>query len=309
MRIFQTARFRSAAIFLAGALAAILFLSQFAFRHSNQPGAGYPDTALQQQLVSLPEIPEQMTFAGEKVPLERWEIKEALDRELIYNYNATGHMSYILKLTTRYFPLIEERLKANGVPDDFKYLCVAESSLQNAISRVGASGFWQFMKDTAPGYDLTITSEVDERYNVLKSTDAACNYLKKAYQKFGNWTAAAASYNCGMGGYNSQATFQHTYDYYNLMLPDETNKYIFRILTFKHLISHAKQFGYQVNETNGYLPLPSRQIVVTTSIPNLADWAISQGTNYKMLRIYNPWLRSRSLTVGKGNRYTIQLPQ
>jgi hypothetical protein len=309
MGISMSTRFKSVIIFSLGVLAAILFISQVAFKENEEKSGGRGGNgAYAQQQFFLPEVPEQMTFAGEKVPLERWEIKEAFDRELIYNYNNPGHISYILKLSKRYFPLIEERLKANGVPDDFKYLCVAESNLQNLISRVGATGFWQFMKDTAPGYNLSVNEQVDDRYDVLKSTDAACKYLKTAYNKFGNWTAAAASYNCGMGGYNNQATIQKTNNYYDLLLPEETNKYIFRILTFKQLISNAKELGFMVDDRNGYKPVNTRQVTVTESIPNLVDWAISNGTTYKMLKLLNPWLRSRSLTVAGGKSFVIKLP-
>jgi hypothetical protein len=249
-----------------------------------------------------------MTFAGEKVPLERWEINEAFDRELIYNYNTPGHISYLLKLSKRYFPLIEERLKQNGVPDDFKYLCVAESNLQNLTSRVGATGFWQFMSSTGPGFNLNINANVDDRYDVIKSTDAACKYLKQAYAKFGNWTAAAASYNCGMGGYNNQATFQQTKYYYDLLLPEETSKYIFRILTFKHLMGNAKEMGYLVDDENSYQPIKTKTVTVSSSISNLAQWALDNGTNYKMLKLLNPWMREKFLTVNPGKSYEVKLP-
>lgn len=305
----MSSKFKSVIIFSLGALAATLFISQLAFKENNKKNEGRSgNSAYAQQQFYLPEVPSEMTFAGEKVPLERWEIREAFDRELIYNYNNPGHISYILKLSKRYFPLIEERLKANGVPDDFKYLCVAESNLQNLISRVGATGFWQFMSGTAPGYNLTVSDQVDERYDVLKSTDAACKYLKTAYNKFGNWTAAAASYNCGMGGYNNQATYQQTKYYYDLLLPEETNKYIFRILTFKQLISNAKEMGYMVDDKNGYKPYPMKQVTVTSSIPDLAQWARANGTTYKMLKLLNPTLRSKSLTLSGGRTFVMNLP-
>jgi membrane-bound lytic murein transglycosylase D len=310
MVTLMTTKIKSIILFSMGALATALFFSQVAFKENDKKGGGNSAHAnAPQQQFYLPEVPDQMTLFGEKVPLERWEIREAFDRELIYNYNNPGHISYILKLSKRYFPLIEERLKANGVPDDFKYLCVAESNLQNLISRVGATGFWQFMKTTSPGYNLTVTNEVDERYDVLKSTEAACKYLKQGYAKFGNWTAAAASYNCGMGGYNAQATFQQTKNYYDLLLPDETNKYIFRILTFKHLISNATELGYMVNDNNGYKPFNTREVTVSSSIPNLAQWALNNGTTYKMLKILNPWMRGRSLPVAGGKTYIVKLPR
>lgn len=292
--------------FLLGAVTGILIFSQMAFREDSNKQK--PAKQMVQQF-ELPVIPAEMTFAGENVPIERWEVREAFDRELIYAYYNPGHMSYILKLSKRYFPIIEERLKANNLPEDFKYLCVAESNLQNLTSPVGAKGFWQFMSYTAPGYNLEVREDVDERYDVIKSTDAACKYLKQAYAKFGNWTAAAASYNCGMGGYNTQASFQKTKYYYDLQLPVETNKYMFRILTFKLLMSHPQRYGYLVNEKNGYKMADTRTVIVTSSIPNLAQWAINNGTTYKMVRLLNPWIRSKSLAITGGKSYGVRLPK
>lgn len=291
--------------FLLGLLTGILIIAQLAFTENEKKekkNDGYAPPQL-----FLPKVPEQMSFAGEQVPLQRWEVTEAFDRELIYNYGNAAHISYILKLSKRFFPIIEERLKVNGVPDDFKYLCVAESNLQNAISRVGATGFWQFMSYTGPGYNLEINKNVDDRYHVSKSTDAACMYLKQAYAKFGNWTAAVASYNCGQGGYNQQATFQQTKYYYDLQLPEETNKYIFRILTFKYLISNATELGYTVNEDNGYQPYNTKSIIISATIPNLAQWALDNNTTYKMLKLLNPWMRGRSLIVKPGKSYEVKL--
>ena len=258
--------------------------------------------------VHIPEVPESISFAGEEVPLKRWEIKERFDRELLIIYYQTSTIIYLNKLANRYFPIIEERLKANGVPEDFKYLCVAESNLQNAISRVGATGFWQFMSYTGPGYNLEIGKDVDERYHVMKSTDAACKYLKQAYAKFGSWTAAAASYNCGMGGYQRQAGIQFTKNYYDLLLPEETNRYMFRILSFKHLLENSEKLGFNVPDEDLYQPHSTRSVEVNQTIPDLAQYAIDQGTTYKMLRILNPWLRSTTLIVKPGKTYIIHLP-
>ncbi len=255
-------------------------------------------------------MPDHLSFAGEKVPLERWDVKERLDREVLFNYYNQANVLFLLKLANRYFPLIEQRLRANGVPEDFKYLCVAESNLLGgAVSRVGATGFWQFMNGTAPGYGLEVNSQVDHRYDIIRSTDAASKYLKDAYQRFGSWTAAAASYNCGMGGYNGQATFQGTKHYYDLLLPEETNRYIFRILAFKHLMENAEELGFILKEEDAYPAIPYREVVVTSSISNLADFARANGTTYKMLRQMNPWLRGRSLTVKSSKSYVIQLPK
>jgi len=256
-----------------------------------------------------PHVPSSIDFCGEAVPLDRWEVREKLDRELLVNTYLHGSQLYILKLAGRYFPIIEERLKANGVPPDLKYVCVAESALQqNAWSSVGAASFWQFMKDTGPRYGLEINDEVDERFNVVKATDAACQYFKEAYSKFGSWTAAAASYNCGMAGFAKQAEFQQSNNYYDLIFPEETNRYVFRIVALKHLLSNAKKYGMMIEEGDEYKPLKARTVMVDKSITNLTEFAVANGTTYKMLKIYNPWLRDRKLTVKPGKTYEIQLP-
>jgi hypothetical protein len=250
-----------------------------------------------------------MSFAGEAVPLDRWDVRERFDRELLLNYYNPANVLFLVKMSNRYFPIISERLKAAGVPDDFKYLCVAESNLVGgAVSKSGAVGFWQFMNNTAPGYGLRTSSEVDDRHDIERSTDAACAYLKRAYAKYQSWTAAAASYNCGQGGYSSQAAFQGTTDYYNLYLPEETNRYIFRILTFKHLLQNATSLGFVVKEEERYPAIPVRTVSVSTSIPNLARFAQVNGTTYKMLRQLNPWIKGRSLTVRSGTTHIIKLP-
>lgn len=256
-----------------------------------------------------PMVPSSLDFCGEKVPLDRWEVKERLDRELLVNSYLHGSQLYVIKLSGRYFPIIEERLKANGLPDDMKYLCVAESSLQqNAMSGVGAASFWQFMKDTGPAYGLEINDEVDERFHVVKATDAACKYLKAAYDKFGTWTAAAASYNCGQAGYLKQVDFQGPNNYYDLIFPEETNRYVFRILALKHILSNPQTYGLYLEPGEEYKPLKGRTILVDKSIPNLADFAKENNVSYKMLKIYNPWLRAQKLTVKPGKTYEIVLP-
>lgn len=301
---------KSALYLFLGILIGGGLMASFAFREVS-PGEGTvdvkPDGRLQYKWYA-PELPKSMSFAGERVPLERAEIREQLDRELLYNYYNQYSTIYILKLADRYLPIIEPMLRANGIPDDFKYLCIAESALQNQTSRVGAVGFWQFMPATASQFGLELNDEVDERYNVAKSTDAACRYFWQAYKKLGSWTAAAASYNMGQGGYNSQAAFQQNTDYYDLLLPEETMRYIFRILAFKQLISDAPHFGYIVSKGDSYKPYKTRMVNVTASIPNLAQYAIDNGTTYRMLKQLNPWLRDRKLTIHGGKSYGIALP-
>jgi len=297
-------KFILAGAFVAGIIVCFAGLSLFGFKEE-------PKTQINNAGFSPappPSIPANMSFAGEAVPLQRWEIREQLDRELLYNYYQPGNIYYMLKLSARHFPQIEAQLKANNIPDDFKYLCVAESNIQNLVSKVGATGFWQFMKTTAPGYNLEVSATVDERYHVAKSTDAACTYLKKAYEKFGNWTAAAASYNCGMGGYNERSAFQGTNNYYDLVLPDETQRYIFRILAFKHLLGNADSLGFKLPVGSAYEPIKTRKLLVTQSVSNLSTFASNNGTNYKILKWLNPWLRGKSLAVKPGKIYEIVFP-
>ncbi|MBL7718870.1 MAG: lytic transglycosylase domain-containing protein [Flavipsychrobacter sp.] len=293
-----------------GAVIGAAAIISFSFRERNEAEepVSVNDNGRLQYKWYAPELPRNVQFAGEKVPLERWEVREALDRELLVNSYSHSQTLYALKLAKRYFPMIEERLKANGVPDDFKYLCVAESHLQNQTSRAGAVGFWQFMKDTGPHYGLVINDDVDERYNVRKSTDAACMYLKQAHAKFGSWTAAAASYNCGQGGYNGHSTFQQVNNYYETMLPEETMRYVFRIVALKYIISNPERMGFMLQPEDEYKPVKTRTVKVTSSISDLAQWSIDNGSSYKMLKTLNPWLRSRKLPVPAGKSYDIELP-
>jgi membrane-bound lytic murein transglycosylase D len=255
-----------------------------------------------------PELPGMLDFAGEKVPMERADVKEQLDRELSFNYYHPNSTQFVLKMANRWFPVIEPILAANGVPDDFKYLCVAESALKNQTSPVGAVGFWQFMPRTAPEYGLEVRDEVDERYNVVKSTEAAAKYLKQAFEKFGSWTAAAASYNMGQGGLNANRNWQKTKDYFSLRLPEETMRYVHRILAFKLLVGDPEQYGFRLSKEDLYEPIETRVVTVKSTIRSLADFAITHGTNFKTLKELNPWLRDNKLTVRNGKSYEIALP-
>lgn len=293
--------------FMVGFLACLFLITQFSFDQHDETRQ-IPEKISYQW--HAPDVPVKMEFAGEPVPLNKWDVKERLDRELLFNYYWQNNVLFILKLSNRYFPIIEERLRVNGVPSDFKYLCVAESNLlANATSRVGAVGFWQFMRDTAPAYELEVNSHVDKRRDIIKSTDAACKYLKTAYKKFGTWTAAAASYNSGLGGYAKQASLQKTMNYYDLYLPEETNRYLFRILAFKHLVENAKELGFILDNEELYHPIKTRSVFVNSNIDDLAQYAIDNGTNYKTLRLLNPWIRSNFLLVKNGKQYEILFPQ
>jgi membrane-bound lytic murein transglycosylase D len=256
----------------------------------------------------MPPLPKQLTFAGEKVPLERSEVMEYFNRNFTAIYFTTATVLNTMKQAGRWFPLLEERLKQNGVPDDFKYVCVAESMLQNLISKAGAVGFWQFMNYTSPGYNMEVNNYVDERYNVKKSTDGACIYFKQSYKMFESWTAAAASYNCGVGRYREMANFQGTNNYYDLHLPEETNHYIFRILTYKYIFENARALGFDLESDQVFTPYRTKTVKVDHTIDNLAEFAKNNGTNYKILRLLNPWMKGKSLPVSAGRSYEVLVP-
>ncbi len=254
------------------------------------------------------KLPETLTFAGEEVPLSDFEVKERLDRELLVNTYWHSNTLQNLKLAHRYFPVIEPVLKANGIPDDFKYIALAESGLRNVVSPAGAEGIWQFLAETARHYGLTVNGEVDERYDVEKATEAATKYFRDAYALFNNWTLAAASYNAGMGGITNSLDYQQVDSYYNLYLNNETSRYIFRILAFKVIYENTERYGFLLDEEDLYAPLSYRTVTVESSISNLAAFAAEQQTNYKMLKVYNPWLRKSTLTVKQGESYRLRLP-
>lgn len=253
-------------------------------------------------------LPNELSFCDEKVPLERLDVRERLDRELLVNTYWQSNTLLAHKRASRWFPLIEEVLKRNGVPDDMKYLAVIESGLMNVVSPAGATGYWQFMKETAIGHKLEVNSEVDERYHVEKSTEAACAYLKEAYAKFGSWSMAAASYNIGQGGINKQVGRQQQESYYDLLLPEETSRYVFRILAMKEIIRDPERYGFHIRRKDLYPPYPTQSVEVTGSIENLTDFARRHNTSYKNLKLLNPWLRDTKLTNREGRTYTVLLP-
>jgi membrane-bound lytic murein transglycosylase D len=247
-------------------------------------------------------------FAGEQVPLHDLEVRERFDRELLVNtfWHSNTMLSY--KLSNKYFETIEPILKKHGIPEDFKYLAVAESGLRHVVSPAGAAGFWQFLASTGKEFGLEVTPEVDERYDLAKATEAACKYLLNAKKKFGSWTLAAASYNVGMARIEKSIEKQKVDSYYDLYLNDETSRYVFRILAFKMLFENPEDFGFNIHREDLYENYKYREIVVNTSIPDLAQYAINVGTNYKMLKHLNPWLRDSKLTVTAGKQYTLKVP-
>ncbi len=213
-----------------------------------------------------------------------------------------------LQRANRWFPVIEPILKKNNIPDDFKYLCVTESTLLNAVSPSNAVGFWQILEGSGKELGLEINDEVDERYSVEKSTEAACKYLQSAYEKYGSWTMAAASYNFGMNGINVQIPRQKTNNYYNLVLPEETSRYVFRIIAAKVMMNSPKDYGFDIKKDELYQPYQTYEIQIDSSIADWAEFAINHGINYKILKLYNPWLRESYLTNKRKKTYTIKLP-
>lgn len=252
---------------------------------------------------------KELDFAAEFIPQNDPEVIERIDREIVFNTYRAGYSILIYKRAARWFPVIEPILKAQNIPDDFKYLCITESELVNAVSPAGASGFWQFMKATAPAYGLEVSEEVDERYDVEKATLAACKYFQDAYKKFGSWTLVAASYNMGMGGVQSKIQEQNVQSYYDLHLNTETHRYVARILAFKVMFENPINYGYHIKNKDLYPILPCKIVEVNHSIPNLVAFAQTHGVTYKILKLWNPWLRKNSLTNTKGKIYKIRIPE
>ena len=258
--------------------------------------------------ISSVDFKGELNFAGERVPLEDIDVKERLDREL--HINTYWHSSTILmmKLSNKYFPEIEKILAEKGVPDDFKYLSLAESGLRNVVSPAKAVGFWQMLKGTGIEYGLEVNEEVDERYDYLKSTEAACKYFLKAKEKFDNWTLAAAAYNMGMGGVNKNLTNQKVDSYYDLYLNTETSRYVFRVLALKEIFINPEKYGFNLDKEDLYDPVEIRTIEVDSAILSLAAFAQNEGTTYKNVKLLNPWLRKPYLKNRYKKSYQIDLP-
>lgn len=258
--------------------------------------------------ISAIEIPEDLNFAGETVPQEDPEIMERVDREFLVNTYWQSNALLLMKRANKYFPIIEPILKKNGIPDDFKYLAVAESGLQNVVSPAGATGFWQIMRGTGREYGLEVNDNVDERYHVEKATQVACDYLNKWKDRFGSWTLTAAAYNAGPAGVQKYMDIQQVDDYYDLLLGQETGRYVFRILAIKEIISNRDKYGFQLDEEDMYAKVPTFKVEVDTAVTSWADFASLYEINYKVLKRHNPWLREPHLNNSSGKKYTIEIP-
>ena len=260
------------------------------------------------QIYAFP-IPEKIDFAGEKVPLENFDVREALDCEILKVAYWHSEVYLYLKRAHRYFPIIEKILKENNMPDDLKYFAVAESGLTNVVSPAGARGYWQFMKETAQEYGMEVTSEVDERYDLEKSTQAACEYFKKSYKKYNNWALAAASYNVGQSGIDKALKDQSSDNYYDLLLNTETGRYVYRTIALKLIMENPKEYGYIIRKQECYPQIPTNDVVVDSVNLDLYRFAQQNEITYKMLKFHNPWLRENKLTNKDRKKYTLRIPE
>jgi hypothetical protein len=254
------------------------------------------------------KIPDELTFAGEKVPTELYDIKERMDRELLVNTYWQSNGLLLIKRAHKYFPIIEPMLKKYGIPDDFKYLAVAESGLENNSSSAGAAGFWHFLKSSAKEYGLEVNQNVDERYNLEKATKVAADYLKKSKKRFGTWTLAAAAYNAGNARIARNLKKQQVTDYYDLLLNNETSRYVLRIVALKEVLSYPKKYGFEFDKEDLYTYPETRTVKVDTVITNIASFAKGFNINYKELKLHNAWLRENKLNNKSRKSYKITIP-
>lgn len=259
------------------------------------------------KIVSLP-IPDTLSFCGEPVPLDIFYVRESLDQELTVNTYWHSATLQLIKRSSRWFPLIDSILKTNKIPSDFKYVAVIESGLQNVVSPTGATGFWQFLKDTGKEYDLEIDGDVDERYHLAKSTEAACKYLWKSYDKYKSWSLVAASYNAGMNGISRLLDEQGATSYYDLLSSAETSRYVFRALAIKLILENPEEYGFYVQKNELYLPIPVHYIAVDDKVDSWAEFAKENGISYKLLKYFNPWLRDKNLKNRKKKTYLLAIP-
>lgn len=291
-------------ISITGLLLAVAIFVNAISRNEIQP----PKNTSDLYEIKALKLPPYLNLAGEPVPTERPDIKERMDRELLVNTYWQSNGLLLIKRAHKYFPILEPLLKKYGLPDDFKYLAVAESGLMNNSSPAGASGFWHFLKSTGHEYGLEINSNVDERYNIELATKVAAEYLISAKEKFGSWTLAAAAYNAGRSRIATSIEDQQVHNYYDLLLNSETARYVFRIVALKEVMSNPKKYGFIFDKEDLYTQEKTRTVQVDTVINNIASFAKHFGTNYKELKIHNPWLRQNKLNNASRKLYEIKIP-
>jgi membrane-bound lytic murein transglycosylase D len=304
-------RFKKAFIIVASIL--ILFLVVFIFTFfktiTDSTDGDYTEIFQRKYSVFALNLPEHLTFAGEEVPLDYFDVRESLDRELLVNTYWQSQTLLFMKRAKRYFPEIERILKENGIPDDFKYLVLAESDLINQVSPAGAVGIWQLLKGTAQDYGLEVNDVVDERYHFEKAAKAACMFINDSKELFGSWTMAAAAYNMGRKGLARQVNRQYQNNYYELLFSEETARYVFRMLAIKLILENPEEYGFHVREKDLYHPIPTYEVTVDTSITNFGKFAEKFEINYKILKYFNPWLRDTFLLNKNNKVYTIKIPE
>ena len=302
------------AVKILGLVAIIMVSSLFIFstekvtETKTQPQSTSASNTSETYQIKALKIPSGLNFAGELVPLDKEGVRERIDRELLVNTYWQSNGLLMFKRANKYFPIIEPILKENGVPDDFKYLAVIESGLQNVTSPAGARGVWQLMKTTAKENGLEVNSNVDERYHLEKATKVACDYLKEAKEKFGSWTMAAAAYNAGRTGMQRKINAQQVTDYYDLLLGEETSRYVPRIIAVKEILSNPKKYGFLFDSEDLYTASDVKVVKVDTVITNIASFSKQFDINYKILKAYNPWLRENKLNNASRKMYEIKIP-
>jgi len=295
-------------IFLSMIALSLFLIKNFTFSSSTEKdNDNYQRNFNKNYKVFAIELPENQNFSGETVPMDMMDIKERFDRELLVNSYWQSQTLLFFKRSNKYFPIIEPILKEKGVPDDFKYLSLIESGLAKVVSPSGATGYWQFLKKTAQQYGLEVNDEIDERYNIEKSTVAFCDYILEAKNKFNSWTMAAASYNMGMTGIQNQIDRQKVHNYYDLLLNDETGRYVFRILAVKEILSYPQKYGFHFRPKDLYQPYEFTTVIVDQPIQNLVTFSQENGINYKILKELNPWLRQAYLRNPKGKTYQVKI--
>ena len=258
--------------------------------------------------ISAIEIPEDLNFAGEDVPLKDPEVLERVDREFLVNTYWQSNALLLMKRANKYFPVIEPILEKNSIPDDFKYLAVAESALIDVASPKGAAGMWHFIEATVLGCGLAVDPNVVQRHHIERSTQGAAVYINKWKKRFGTWTLAAASYNAGPAGIQKYMKIQKVNDYYDLLLGQETGRYVFRILALKEILSNPDKYGFEVEKEDLYKAVPSFKVEVDTAVTSWADFANLYEINYKILKRHNPWLREPHLNNASGKKYVVEIP-
>lgn len=297
-------------IFLLALASVFIFVASKMSNGEQQNQYEWQPTENVPQIVKGMDLDKSFEFCGESLPMDNFDVRERLDREL--TVNTYWHSSTILsiKSTMRFFPTMERILKEEGVPTDLKYIAVAESALRNAVSPAGAKGIWQFMKGTGNEYGLEINDEVDERYHLEKSTRAAAKYLKSLRNRFGSWANAAAAYNMGGGNMNKHLREQQAESYFDLNLNEETSRYYFRLVAIKNILENPRAFGFYLDKEDYYKALDDYRVVeVDSSVENWGAFAAEQGISYRILKVYNPWLIDSKLTNRSGKTYEIRVPR